>query len=181
MARIPLLQEEDPRTPAAACEVLGEIHARRGGIVNLYRGLAYRPPIARAVAEIYFAALGGELTLIECEFAYLSASVFNKCSYCTTTHAGIAAGAGVSDERIRHIEDDPLPDGLYNPAEMAIIQYARQSTRDVVVSDSTYAALERHFSIEQIMDVWALVGLANMINRFHETFHTDLDPGPVSR
>ena len=25
------------------------------------------------------------------------------------------------------------------------------------------------------MEIWALVGVANMINRFHATFHTDVD------
>ncbi|MBA2691495.1 MAG: hypothetical protein H0U65_03245 [Rubrobacter sp.] len=26
-----------------------------------------------------------------------------------------------------------------------------------------------------LMEIWALVGVANMINRFHATFHTDVD------
>lgn len=176
MARIPLLDEEDPATPPAARRLLREIDARRGGLINLYRALAYRPRFARAVADIYFAALAGGLSLGECELAYLSASVCNRCRYCTSTHTVIAARAGLSAERIRHIQDDPFPHGLYDAAEAAIIRYGRQSTLGVVVSDEIYAALEEQFTIEQIMDVWALVGLANMINRFHETFHTDLDP-----
>ena len=76
------------------------------------------------------------------------------------------------------LADDPPP-GLFTPAEEAIVRYAQKSTRLQPIDDQTYAALARHFSPQQIVDITLTVGLSNMINRFHATFHTDLDADTV--
>jgi alkylhydroperoxidase family enzyme len=76
---------------------------------------------------------------------------------------------------MRHLNDDPLPDGVYDAAQAAIIRYAQKSTRLEPIDDTTYGALEAHFSTQQIMDICLTVGLSNMVNRFHATFQTDVD------
>jgi alkylhydroperoxidase family enzyme len=76
---------------------------------------------------------------------------------------------------MRHLNDDPLPEGIYAPEEAAIVRYARKSTRMEPIDDATYGALAEHFSVQQIMDITLTVGLSNMVNRFHATFRTDLD------
>lgn len=76
---------------------------------------------------------------------------------------------------MRHLNDDPLPDGVYDPAEAAIVRYAQKSTRLQPIDDATYGALAAHFSVEQIMDITMTVGLSNLVNRFHATFRTDVD------
>jgi hypothetical protein len=76
---------------------------------------------------------------------------------------------------MRHLTDDPLPDGVYTPPEAAIIRYAQKSTRLEPIDDETYGALEQHFTRQQIIDICLTVGLSNMINRFHATFQTDVD------
>lgn len=77
------------------------------------------------------------------------------------------------------LADDPVPPGLYSAAQAAIIAYAQRSTRLQPIDDETYGALSRHFSAAQIVDITLTVGLSNMINRFHATFHTDLDADTV--
>jgi hypothetical protein len=76
---------------------------------------------------------------------------------------------------MRHLTDDPLPEGLYDPAAAAIIRYAQKSTRMEPIDDATYGALEKHFTTQQIIDICFTVGLSNMVNRFHATFLTDVD------
>jgi hypothetical protein len=76
---------------------------------------------------------------------------------------------------MRHLNDDPLPDNVYNAASAAIIRYAQKSTRLEVIDDKTYGDLAAHFSTRQIMDICLTVGLSNMVNRFHATFRTDVD------
>ena len=71
--------------------------------------------------------------------------------------------------------EDPLPDGVYTPAEAAIVRYAQKSTRLEPIDDDLYAELTKHFSKEQLVDMCLTVGLSNMINRFHATFRTDVD------
>ena len=78
-----------------------------------------------------------------------------------------------------HVVDDPLPAGVYDAAEAAVVRYAQKSTRLEPIDDATYGALAAHFSTQQIMDICMTVGLSNLVNRFHATFQTDLDETTV--
>lgn len=86
----------------------------------------------------------------------------------------------MTEDQLRHVNDDPLPADVYDAAEAAIVRYAQKSTRLQPVDDETYAALTRHFSIQQIMDICLTVGLSNMVNRFHATFQTDVDAATLA-
>ena len=87
----------------------------------------------------------------------------------------LGRSAGLTEEQLRYLGDDPLPAGVYTEAEATIVRYARTSTLTLAISEELYADLERSFELQQIMALWAQVGLANMINRFHATFHTDVN------
>ncbi len=76
---------------------------------------------------------------------------------------------------MRHLNDDPLQDGVFDAAEAAVVRYAQRSTRLQPIDDQTYGDLTAHFSTQQIMDICLTVGLSNMVNRFHATFQTDVD------
>ena len=82
---------------------------------------------------------------------------------------------GLTEEKLRHLTADPLPEGVYEPPEKAIVHYAQKSTRLEPIGDELYGELKRQFSSEQLIDICLTVGLSNMINRFHATFRTDLD------
>lgn len=88
----------------------------------------------------------------------------------------VGRSAGLTEEKLAHLGDDRLPDGVYEPAEAAIVRYAQRSTRMDVIDDGTYGDLTDHFSAEQIIEICMTVGLSNIVNRFHATFLTDLDP-----
>jgi alkylhydroperoxidase family enzyme len=64
---------------------------------------------------------------------------------------------------------------VYDEAERAIVEYARRSTRMEPITDDLFARLRDHLSVEQVMELCFTVGVANVINRFHATFLTDLD------
>jgi alkylhydroperoxidase family enzyme len=88
----------------------------------------------------------------------------------------LGRAAGLSEEKLAHLRDDPLPDGVYGAEEAAIVTYARRATRMEAIDDTTYAALSAHFDTKQMIEICFTVGMSNMINRFHATFLTDLDP-----
>jgi alkylhydroperoxidase family enzyme len=90
-------------------------------------------------------------------------------------HVLLGRAAGLTEEKLAHLGDDPLPDGLYAPDEAAIVRYAQRSARSETIDDATYAALASHFSNEKIIEICFTVGLASVVNRFHATFLTDLD------
>ena len=61
----------------------------------------------------------------------------------------LGRAAGLTEEKLSHLGDDPLPDGLYDPDEAAIVRYAQKSTRMDPIDDATYAALREHFDEAQ--------------------------------
>lgn len=87
---------------------------------------------------------------------------------------------GLSEEQLRHIGDDPLPEGIYSAVEAAIIRYAQRSTQTIAIDQETYDALARHFTTPQLMEICVIVGLSNLVNRFHATFLTDVDESTLA-
>ena len=88
----------------------------------------------------------------------------------------LGRSAGLDEDKLRHIGDDPLPDGVYADDERAIVEYAQRSTRMEPITDELYARLSQHFTTHQLIEICFTVGLSNVINRFHATFLTDVDP-----
>ena len=87
----------------------------------------------------------------------------------------LGRAAGLTEEKLAHLGDDPLPPDVYAPDEAAIVRYAQRSTRMETIDDRTYGDLTDHFSAEQIIEICFTIGMANMINRFHATFLTEVD------
>jgi alkylhydroperoxidase family enzyme len=95
------------------------------------------------------------------------------------TQIALGRSAGLSDQQLAHLADEPLPPGVYDDAARDIVEYARRCTRMESIDDSLFTGLRRHFSLEQVMELCFTVGVANVINRFHATFLTDLDAETV--
>ncbi|HEX4820555.1 MAG TPA: hypothetical protein VFV00_10135 [Acidimicrobiales bacterium] len=88
----------------------------------------------------------------------------------------LGRAAGLTEDKLAHLGDDPLPEGVYEADEAAIVRYAQRSTRLESIDDDMYAELAEHFDTKQLIEICFTVGFSNMINRFHATFRTDLDP-----
>ena len=89
----------------------------------------------------------------------------------------LGRSAGLTEEKLRHIGDDPLPDdGTYDEAARSIVEYARRSSRLEPITDELFARLSEHFDQRSIIELCFTVGLSNVINRFHATFLTEVDP-----
>lgn len=88
----------------------------------------------------------------------------------------LGRAAGLTEDKLAHLGDDPLPDGVYAPDEAAIVRYAQRSTRMDAIDDHTYGDLAGHFTQQQLIEICFTVGLSNLINRFHATFLTEVDP-----
>ena len=83
MARIPILQEDDPAIPAESKQFLQEALQTRGRLVNIYRAMANRPEAGRAFSGMANTVYRGTTTLDpkHAELAYLTATVVNNCYY----------------------------------------------------------------------------------------------------
>ena len=82
MARVPLLDENDPGTPADARAVLQERAAASGRVANIFRVMANNPTLARAFSDFTGAFYrGGHLSPKQRELAYTTATAVNQCHY----------------------------------------------------------------------------------------------------
>lgn len=83
MARIPILNEDDPATPPDARVYLQEAGRSRGRLLNIYRAMANRPEAGRAFSALANTVYRGNTTLdpMDGELAYLTATVVNNCYY----------------------------------------------------------------------------------------------------
>lgn len=83
MARIPLVDENDPAAPPAARERLLEAKQARGKLVNVYRAMANKPEALAAFTSLANAVYrrGSSLEPQHGELAYLTATAVNDCFY----------------------------------------------------------------------------------------------------
>lgn len=82
---------------------------------------------------------------------------------------------GLTTEQLNHLGDVPLPEGVYDESEAAIVRYAQVSTGSIAIDDEVYGDLAKHFSTGQTMEICLMVGSSNFVNRFHATFLSDVD------
>jgi alkylhydroperoxidase family enzyme len=83
MARIPIIDENDPLTDPAVRQALLDAGAARGRLINVYRALANRPEALTAVTallQVVYRA-GSTLAPEHGELAYLTATTVNDCHY----------------------------------------------------------------------------------------------------
>lgn len=89
-------------------------------------------------------------------------------------------GVGLRDEQISRLAGEPPPDDVFDEAERAVVTYAQRLTRMQPIDDGLYAELSRHFAPAALIELCFIVGSANMVNRFHATFLTDVEAGTRS-
>ncbi|HET6811890.1 MAG TPA: hypothetical protein VFH50_12850 [Acidimicrobiales bacterium] len=86
-------------------------------------------------------------------------------------------GVGLRDEQIALLADDPPPDDVFDEVERAVVTYSQRLTRMQPIDDDLYAELARHLTPAALVELCFVVGSANMVNRFHATFLTDVEAG----
>jgi len=83
MARVPLLEQDDPSIPPDAKQFLQEAGQAGGRLYNIFRAMANRPAAGRSFLNfaetVYFG--GSTVDSEHGEFAYLTATVVNNCFY----------------------------------------------------------------------------------------------------
>ncbi len=82
---------------------------------------------------------------------------------------------GVSEAQLASLADPVLTDPPFSPREQVVVRYARQLTRLEPIGDDLYAELQTLFTVQEIVELCCTIGVSNVVNRFHATFHTPLD------
>lgn len=161
--------------PAGLSEPGGLVEAirtRRGGhLLHLDRMLLHSPPFAQGWNAL-LGAVRGALTLSPrlLELAVCAVAVLNGADYEFHHHAPEFIKAGGSPEQLEAIRwmksSEPAP-RLFDAAEAAVLRLAAEMTRQVGVSDETFAAAREVLADErQMVELVGAVAAYNMVSRF---------------
>ena len=64
---------------------------------------------------------------------------------------------------------------LFGEVDRLVLEYMESWKLNRRVPDELYERLTQHFTPRQIIDLCFTGGIADLINRFHATFETDVD------
>lgn len=70
---------------------------------------------------------------------------------------------------------DPLPEEVFPSDEAAVVVFARASTLMKPITSEIWSALTDHFTVQQIVEISFIVGMNQLISRFHAAVRTDVD------
>jgi uncharacterized peroxidase-related enzyme len=158
--------------------IFDNLKQKLGKVPNFFAILAHKPQILETFLPFYQAVTGpGAVEQRYKELAYLKSSMTNGCEYCTRAHTASAKQAGVKPEEIQAItfyQRSPL----FDDKDKAVIQYADQVTRGASgVSDGSRRELKKFFNDEQIVELTAVVAIANFTNRINDALPSTPDLG----
>ena len=145
--------------------------------INLYRALAHSPNGARSFGRLgrfirYESRLDPRLR----EMAILQVGYMTGAAYEYSHHIKIGRDFGVSDDDIRAIAEETAgrPTDL-DPLARATLRAAREMTRDLAMSDETFAVLQEGLDTERLMDLIITIAFYNGVVRLLATLQIDVE------
>lgn len=101
------------------------------------------------------------------EIAVCYVAVLNGAVYEWTAHAPLALKAGVKREALQAVLDGNVQNSsVLTEEEIDVLEFTRQSTREINVSDEMMEKLKARYTDQQVMELTITVGAYNMVSRF---------------
>ena len=169
MARLPYLEAD---------QVAPEYRDMLKRNTNLHKLLVNSPDMARAFNGVgNFIRHQSKLNPRLRELAILQVGWLEKSEYEFTHHVKIGKEFGVTDEDIAAlmIETEGIQSKL-EPLARAILKGAREMTRDLEMSMTTFAEIKRHLSNEEMVDLVLTIAFYNAVVRVLATMKIDNEP-----
>ena len=172
MARIPFLPL-DLKEPKALVDA---VRARRGGqLLELDRLLLYSPALTEGW-NFHLNQVRTKLSLDPKlrELAMCGVAVINKAEYEFKAHLPLFVSAGGTEEQgkaLRNQEAAMKDARLFNALERATIALTYEMTKNVKVSDATFAAARDALGSDKlIVELAGVIAAYNMVSRFLVAF-----------
>ncbi len=169
-----------PVIPGTRPELAGQeaqIIAARGRISDLYQVLLNSPPIAHGWEQMLSAVRNkSSLPADLRELVIVRVAVLNKADFEYQAHVPIALREGATQSMIDAVTNAaylaPMPSsaGLTGAQQVALL-LTDSMTRDIVVPDSLFAEVKKHFDAQGQIDLVATIAAYNMVSRFLTAFH----------
>ncbi len=177
-----------PRLPPVPRSALGEfeplfeqIERNLGVLPNSTLTMAHRPEIMRAFALLNEAATGpGTVDRGLKQLVAAMASTAAGCRYCQAHSSHVAETRGVDPHKVAALYEFET-DEKFSEAERAALRVARGAGRvPNEVTDDEMAALRRHFTDAQCVELVAVVAVFGFLNRWNDTMATQLEQSPLA-
>jgi uncharacterized peroxidase-related enzyme len=153
-----------------------------GFVPNSMLILQRKPKIARALASLTASIWepGGE---VERGFKRLVAHVASRtagCRYCMAHTAGGALHFGVEEQKLAAVWDFRTSP-LFSEAERAALDFTiAAASVPNGVTDDMFAAMRRHWTETQIVEIVAVIATFGFLNRWNDTMGTPLEEEPTA-
>ena len=145
--------------------------------INLTRLLFHNPELARLSNQhAMYIRNKSKLDPRLREMAILQVGYLTRSAYEYSHHIKIGRDFGVSDDDIRAIADEAegRPTSLA-ALDRAVLRGAREMTRDLAISDETFAVLSRSLDAERITDLVLTIGFYNAVVRILASLQIDVE------
>ncbi len=175
-------------TPETATGEVAEIFAdslRQFGRVSNFSQVMANAPAAlkawmlanRGVRMKYLQA--GDLDFLRLEqLVIVKTASLNISRYCLGHNVDLGAEAGLSEEQLAAVQrDDYLESPHLDERQKTVVHWAEAVTKLTAHDDDElFAAMQSHFTDEQIVELTVLCGMWNWSNRLTEALHIELEP-----
>lgn len=168
MARLPYLDKSD---------LLPEHQDLLARNINLYRLLAHSPRAARSLNTLArFIRDGSRLDPRLRQMAILQVGYVTRAAYEYSHHIRISRDFEVSDDDIRAIADETAGRSTaLEPLAKAVLRAARDMTRDLAISDETFAVLRQGLDDERLTDLLITIAYYNGLVRLMAAMQIDVE------
>lgn len=146
-------------------------------VLNIFRTLARAPAALKGFLGWgeYVLSKKNDLSAREREIVILRIGYLCKSGYEWTQHVPIGERAGLTGDEIVRIKKGA--DAGWSDADAALIRASDELHHNYFISDATWAALKRHFSDKQCMDVVFSAGQYTQVCMMLNSFGVQLDEG----
>lgn len=111
------------------------------------------------------------------QMVIVKTSALNGSAYCLGHNVDLGLEAGVTQEQLDAVQGDYAASDVLTDRQKLAVRWAEAVTgftaRD---DDELFAAMQREFTDEQIVELTVLVGMWNFSNRLTEALHVELEP-----
>ena len=167
----------DDEATASQRDLLAPFVAR-GADYNIFRTMARSPDALGKFLEWgnYILSRANSLPARTRELAILRTGFNCGAGYEWAQHAVIGLRAGLSEAELARIKIGP-EDPAWHDEDRAVLAACDALTADFHIGDPTWAALARHFSPEQCMDLVYTVGQYTQVSMLLNSFGVQPDVG----
>ena len=153
-----------------------------GFVPNSILIMQRRPRMAKAFAQMTASIWDPDGT-VDRGLKRLIAHVASRtagCQYCMAHTAGGALHFGVDDNKLAAVWDYQVSP-LFSAAERAALDLAVAGAAvPNAATDAMFAALRKHWSEEQIIEIVGVIAMFGFLNRWNDTLATPLEDEPTA-